>query len=87
VQDGLLFITELALGVTYPATLAHIIFGSYGIKPNESNPNFDLQRNFCFPQVFERTINAIAAEVFVHRLHRELPSFGPFPNWFILTIG
>jgi hypothetical protein len=37
----------------HPTTLAHIIFGSYGIMPNEPKPNFDLQRNFCFPQMFE----------------------------------
>jgi hypothetical protein len=44
----------------------HIILGSYGIVPDEPKPDFDFQREFCFPRMLERSINTIIAKVFVY---------------------
>jgi hypothetical protein len=85
VQDRFIFIAELTLCVSNPATFAHVVFGSYGIVPDKPQPDFDLQGDLCFPQMFERTINTITAQIFVHRFHKEFSIFCSFRNWLIST--
>jgi hypothetical protein len=83
VQDCLFLIAELTFSVPSPTALAHVILRGYGIMPDEPKPDFDFQWEFSFPEMLEGSVNTITTEVSVHRLHRKLAMFCPFPNWFI----
>jgi hypothetical protein len=55
--------------------------------PNELQPHLDFQRDFGFPQVFERSINARPGKVFVDIFDSKLTIFGPVPHRQIIPLS
>jgi hypothetical protein len=68
-MNGLILITKLTFGITQPTPLSQCIFNRNSIVPNQPEPNLDLQRNFCFPQMFEGSVNTITRQIFINRFY------------------
>jgi hypothetical protein len=64
--NDFMLVTKLAMWTSSPITLQQIIFSSNCILPYQPQPNLDFQRDYTLPQMLERSVQTITAQMFVN---------------------